>query len=46
MTTESAIALILVTMDSLAHRQDCLRGTARDLSRELITEALAVLEAA
>lgn len=46
MTTESATALILVTMDSLLHNRDCLGGTARDLPCELLAEALIVLEGA
>lgn len=45
MTTESAEALILVTMDSVVHRQNCLWGAVRDLPCELLTEALTVLEA-
>lgn len=45
MSGESAEALILVTMDSVAHRQNCLWGKARDLPWVLLAEALAVLEA-
>ncbi len=45
MTTESAVALILVTMDSVLHNRNCLGGAVRDLPCELLTEALTVLEA-
>lgn len=45
MTVETAEALILVTMDSVVHRQNCLWDAVRDLPCELLTEALAVLEA-
>jgi hypothetical protein len=45
MTTESAIALILLAMDSTAHRKNCLGDAVRDLPCELLTEALAILEA-
>ena len=47
MTVETAEALILVTMDSIAHRQNCLSETVLDteLPRELLLEALGVLEA-
>jgi len=44
MTAESAEALILVTMDSVVHRQRCLWGAVWDLPRELLIEALSVLE--
>ena len=46
MTVETAEALILVTMDSVAHRQNCLWDGVRDLPYELLVEALAILEGA
>lgn len=45
MSVESAEAVILVMMDSVVHRQNCLWDGVRDLPRELLIEALAVLEA-
>jgi hypothetical protein len=45
MTTESAIALIGVVMDSLVHGRHCLRGARRELPNELLTQALTVLGA-
>jgi hypothetical protein len=44
MTAESAEALILLAMDSTAHRKNCLGDAVRDLPWELLIEALSVLE--
>jgi hypothetical protein len=44
MSVETAEALMLATMDSVVHRQNCLGGAVRDLPRELLIEALSVLE--
>jgi len=47
MSVETAEALILVTMDSVVHRQNCLSEAVLDteLPRDLLLEALTVLEA-
>jgi len=44
MTAESAEALILLAMDSTAHRKNCLGDEVQDVPRELLIEALSVLE--
>jgi hypothetical protein len=44
MTAESAEVLILLAMDSTAHRKNCLGDAVRDLPWELLIEALSVLE--
>jgi hypothetical protein len=46
MTVEAAESLILLTMDSVAHRQNCLREPVQDLPHELLVEALSILEGA
>jgi hypothetical protein len=45
MRIETAISLIGVVMEALVHRETCLRGIQRDLPEELLTAALATLEA-
>jgi len=44
MTAETAEALILMAKHSTAHCKYCLRTRVRDLPRELLSEALSVLE--
>ena len=44
MKVETAISLIGVVMETLAHRKDCLGGIEKNLPMELLTTALAKLE--
>jgi hypothetical protein len=43
MKVETAISLIVVVMDALAHRKNCLGGIQKDLPMELLTVAFAKL---
>jgi hypothetical protein len=42
---ETAISLIVAVMEALVHRQTCLKSEKRDVPEELLTAALAELEA-
>ena len=45
MKIETAISLIVVVMEALAHRKNCSGGVQKDLPLELLTAAFAKLEA-
>jgi hypothetical protein len=44
MKAETAISLIVVVMEALAHRKNCLGGVKKNLPMELLTAAFAKLE--